>query len=172
MKKYWLFVLTIWFMAYDKTAFAEWGEQYVMGKAGIMAVNINNANPLVSLGVLYGFGLTANVSTELELNASLTGGEYAGENDKGKFNIWTVAAYGVHRLALSQEFYLKTKVGVLYGSFDRDSQLIRQNSADGFGAAGGFGIGMIAGSVLTIELEATFIDRDVYFYSLGAHYRF
>lgn len=172
MKKYWLFVLTIWVMTYDRAALADWGDQYIMGKAGIMTIDINNADPLVSMGLLYGFGLTPNVSAEAELNASITGGEYIGENEKGKFTIWTVATYGVHRLAFNPQFYLKTKVGILYENFDRESPTSQQSTVKGFGAAGGLGIGMIAGSVLTLELEASAIDKDVLFISLGAHYRF
>jgi len=155
---------------------ADWGQQYILGKAGLMDFDINDTDvdPMLSFGLLYGFGLTREMSLEFEYNQGLIGGDYTADQDEGKYGIWTMAGYGSYRLPLNDTMYVKIKGGLLYESINRDStaEVNQDDTATGLGAAGGIGVGVLAGQVLTLELELTAIDEDVLFLSFGAHYAF
>lgn len=154
-------------------AWADAGDQYLLPKLGIMSIDLKDADPLYSAGVLYGYGITSDVTVEGELNLGLTGGEYSETPDSGKYKIWTLAGYAVYRYRTTAETYLKGKLGVLYENVERASDLPDQSdTATGFGLAGGLGAGFIIGEALTLEAEMTVIDKDIIFYSLGIHYPF
>jgi opacity protein-like surface antigen len=158
-------------------AWAERGDQYVLGKLGFMSVDLNNADPLFSVGILYGYGLTSEITLESELNLGLLGGEYEQKNslgevfEEGEYRIWTLAGYGVYRFPLSNFAYLKGKLGVLYENVKRSGK-IDDKTSTGFGLAGGLGAGTQVIENLTVEAEITGIDKDIIFYSLGLHYVF
>jgi hypothetical protein len=175
MKKVLIFVILG--LITDST-FADLGDQYFLPKVGFMSVDLNNADPLYSIGILYGYGLTPAITFEAEVNLGVSGGEYVRKNDigsaveRGEYNIWTMAGYGVYRFPIKDFFYLKGKAGLLYENIERTSNIGTGDTATGFGFAGGFGLGVIFAQKFTLELEATGIDESIIFYSLGLHYPF
>lgn len=160
------------------TAMADRGNQYLLPKLGFMSIGLNDAKPLFSGGLLYGYGLTSSITIEGEVNLGFSGGGYERKDssatvyDSGNYKIWTVAGYGVYRLPILDYAYLKAKLGVLYENIERTSDFGLSDTATGVGLAGGLGLGVIAAKKLTFELEATGIDADIIFYSLGIHYPF
>lgn len=163
-------------MLWIQNSHAEWGDNYAMGKIGIMDVDLNSADPLLSFGVLAGIGLTQQFSLEAEYNLSLTGGDYTIASnptpEEGDYRIWTAAIYGAFRFPFNNTAYAKLKLGTLYENIERTSDINAAKTSAGFGAAGGLGLGILAGKVLTLELELTSIDQDILFLTVGAHYRF
>jgi hypothetical protein len=170
-----VFVITCFMTA---TAMADRGDQYLLPKLGFMSINLNNAKPLFSGGLLYGYGISPSVTIEGEINVGISGGGYDRKDssgqvyDSGNYKIWTLAAYGVYRLPIFDNAYLKGKLGGLYENIKRTSDFGNPDTATGFGLAGGVGVGVIAAKKLTFELEVTGIDADIIFYSLGIHYPF
>jgi hypothetical protein len=160
------------------SAMADRGDQYLLPKLGFMSVDLYDADPLFSLGILYGFGITSAITFEGEVNLGISGGEYSKKDasnvvgEAGEYKIWTVAGYGVYRFPIRDYLYLKGKAGLLYESIERTSDIREGDTATGFGFAGGLGAGVIFGQKLTLELEATGIDESIIFYSLGFHYAF
>ncbi len=165
--------------------YAESGGMYLLPKLGFMKVDLTNAKDLGSLGVLFGYGITKNISFEAELNASFNvfnsswgGGEYeipdegGGFKNKGAYKIWTIAGYGVYRVPVFKNFYLKGKLGILYENVERTDIVATGETTNDTGVAGGLGMGFYMGKKVTMELEATLIDKDITFYSLGLHIRF
>lgn len=158
---------------------AEKGDQFLLGKLGFMSVDLHNADPLYSMGVLYGYGITSPITVEAELNLGLIGGAYAREDsagvqiENGKFRVTTLAGYGVYRLPVTDLVYAKGKIGLLYENVKRTSNLADGGkTARGFGIAGGIGVGAKLAEAFTVELEITGIDADIIFYSAGLHYAF
>jgi hypothetical protein len=108
-----------------------------------------------------------------------SGGEYEKHDpangsviEKGAYNVSTLAAYGVYRYPLWQGGYIKTKLGLLYENVSRELELGDTWEDTDFGAAGGLGFGVMMMNQFTMELEATVIDKDIIFYSLGTHINF
>lgn len=168
-----LLVLITW----GTNTWADRGDQYVLGKLGIISVKLNDADTLGSIGLLYGYGLTPEVSMEGELNLGLLGGKYEQKNsagvvfEDGEYRIWTLAGYGVYRFPLTDVAYLKGKFGVLYENVKRSGR-ISDKVSKGFGLAGGVGAGTRIADTLTLEGEITSIDKDIVFFSMGLHYAF
>jgi len=163
---------------------ADAGDQYLLPKIGTMSVELNEADSLSSVGLLYGYGITPEFTLEGELNAGLSGGEYkrtlnSGTRLEGKYTVWTIAGYGVYRYPVTDNIFLKGKLGLLYENIDRDGiqttsgDLARSddNKSKGLGFAGGLGFGFRAKSTI-FEIEGTLIDSDILFYSLGVNYAF
>jgi long-subunit fatty acid transport protein len=159
------------------------GDQYLLPKFGIMSIDLNDADPLISYGVMWGFGLSDNFSFEAEYNSGLSGGEYVDETQvsiiiEGDYRVTTAAAYLVYRHPMANSNYIKTKFGILNEEVERsktDDALpnVTENIvSDDVGIAGGIGFGSSIGKRLTLEFEITLIDKDIIFYSLGTHYRF
>lgn len=164
-------VLFLFFISLS--AQAEWGDQYLLAKAGLIKINVDSADALASVGLMYGFGLTNNISAEAELNLGLAGGSYETATDSGEYRIWTLAGYGTWRHSFTPQYYTKAKIGIAYENIENNATVNpTDKTATGFGVAGGAGFGMVAGKVLTAELEWTMIDRYVHVYTLGLHYRF
>ena len=159
MKKL-LFIL-LFFILTSGFTYADSGDQFLIPKVGFMSVDLNNADLLYSVGLLYGYGITPGITVEGELNLGVSGGK----SDIGDYKIWTVAAYGVYRHMLTSTDYLKAKVGVLYENVEATSK------ATDTGPAGGLGFGFKVNKTI-IELEATTIDQDIVFYSVGINHPF
>ncbi|MDH5327526.1 MAG: outer membrane beta-barrel protein [Gammaproteobacteria bacterium] len=157
---------------------AQSGDQYYLPKLGQMVIDINKATNLNSIGLMYGYGITKHFSLEAELNSSLSGGTYTKEDalgnvtEKGEYQVRTLAAYAAVRKILWGSVYAKGKVGVLFETVERSSDRDQTSSDDSIGFAGGLGAGAYLFEHLTMELEATQIDRNIVFYSLGMHIRF
>jgi hypothetical protein len=171
--------LVLMLAACGSNAWADRGDQYLLGKLGFMSVKKNNANALGSIGALYGYGLTPEVTVEGEVNLGLFGGKYEQKNpndptpyEHGDYRIWTVAGYGVYRFPLADATYLKGKLGLLYENVKRNGEEIGSETAKGVGLAGGVGVGTRIAEALTLEGEITGIDKDIVFFSLGLHYAF
>lgn len=177
MKKY---LVAIFFIlgSIAGSAMADRGDQYLLPKLGFMSVDLNDADPLFSLGILYGIGITHAITFEGEVNLGISGGKYNRKDasnivlEAGEYKIWTVAGYGVYRFPIQDYLYLKGKAGLLYENIERTSEMGDGETATGFGFAGGIGVGVIFGQKLTLELEATGIDESIIFYSIGFHYPF
>lgn len=169
--------LLLTLVAYSSNAWADRGDQYVLGKLGVISVKLNNADTLGSFGLLYGYGLTPKVSIESELNLGLLGGKYEQKNsagavfEEGEYRIWTLAGYGVYRFPLTDVAYLKGKFGLLYENVKRSGR-VSDKVSKGFGLAGGVGAGTRIADTLTLEGEITSIDKDIIFFSVGLHYAF
>lgn len=141
---------------------ADRGDQYLLPKFGFMSVQLNNADPLYSVGVMYGYGITPEITVEAEFNMGVAGGD----SDRGAYDIWTLAGYGVYRYPVTDSGYIKAKIGLLHESVSLD-----QSTVAAQGGAGGIGYGFRYGQTI-FELEATMIDQDIIFYSLGVNYPF
>jgi len=171
MKK--LLCVLIMFFGFNSLSFAGQGDHFLLPKIGFMVIDLHETDPLISVGVLYGYGLSNRFSVEGELNYGFSGGEYTTEdNETGEYRIWTAAGYGVFRLPIWDTGYLKAKVGGLYENVTRNSEQREDREDDDFGVAGGLGLGALLWGKATLELEATVIDKDIVFYSIGAHFSF
>lgn len=143
-------------------SYADRGDQFLIPKIGFMSIDLNNADPLYSIGVMYGYGITPEITVEGEFNLGFSGGS----SDLGDYDIWTVAGYGVYRFAFTDRQYLKAKLGLLHENVE-----VGVGSASDSGLAGGIGYGIKANQTV-IEIEATVIDKDIIFYSAGINYPF
>ena len=169
----------ILFLVFNELAYAHKGDQYLLPKFGFMEIQMDQPNPLLSVGLLYGYGLTNRLSVEAETNLGFSGGEYEKRDsssgtvsEKGDYKIYTAAAFGVYRFPLWQGGYVKTKLGLLYENVTRSIEQGEKRINNDFGLAGGLGLGAVIMRNTTLELEATVIDKDIIFYSLGAHIHF
>jgi len=88
------------------------------------------------------------------------------------YKVWTIAAYAAYRVPVFKSFYLKGKLGILYETIIRTDSIKAGTTTKDTGVAGGLGMGFYMGNKVTMELEATIIDQDIAFYSLGLHIRF
>jgi hypothetical protein len=173
-----IFAVFIIYSLFTQFAYAAKGDQFFLPKIGFMDIQINNPTPLWSAGLLYGFGLTNRLTLEAEANFGFNGGDYEKHDssgaliEKGQYKVSTFAAYGVYRHPLWQSGYIKSKLGLLYETVTRDLQQARTREDTDFGLAGGLGFGFVMMGDLTLELEATVIDKDIIFYSLGTHLNF
>ncbi len=140
---------------------AERGDQYLLPKVGFMSVQLNGADPLYSVGLMYGYGITSEITFEAEFNVGISGGE----SSAGSYEIWTLAGYGVYRYPITDVDYIKAKFGLLHEAVSLG------NSVSDQGVAGGIGYGFRYKQTI-IEIEATIIDKDIIFYSLGVNYPF
>ena len=177
MKK--LFSVLVFCLLFNELAYAHRGDQFLLPKFGFMDIQINNPTPLWSAGLLYGYGLTNRLSVEAETNLGFSGGEYEKRDpvtglviEKGAYSVSTLAAYGVYRYPLWQGGYIKTKLGLLYENVSRELEVGGTREDTDFGTAGGLGFGVMMMNRFTMELEATIIDKDIIFYSLGTHINF
>ena len=150
---------------------ADRGDQYVMAKIGLMSLDVNDADNLTTIGLIYGYGLTEAITVEGEYNTTVSGGEYNIGTDKGDFSVWTLAAYGVYRYRFTDAVYLKAKLGVLHEDVERDG-LLDSDTASDTGGAGGLGLGFVVGESLTVEAEYTIVEEDIQFFNVGLHYAF
>lgn len=161
---------------YSGTAYCAAGDQYLLPKFGLMLIDLNNADPLLSLGLMYGIGLTENMSVEAEINAGISGGEYKEANNRGEYRVQTFASYLAYRHPLGKTGYLKGKLGVLTEQVELTRlellSATKSSTSKDTGVASGLGAGVFMGRRLTMEVEVTVIDKDIRFYSLGTHYRF
>ena len=157
---------------------------YLLPKLGFMEIDLQNARNSASFGLLYGYGLSQNVSIEAEVNVTLnvlssssSGGEYDQIVDgnlthEGQYKVSTGAAYFVYRLPVVGTSYVKGKLGALYEQIERTDNIGDPDKKNDTGAAGGLGFGALLFDTVTLELEATLIDKNITFYSLGAHILF
>jgi len=163
---------------------ADAGDQYLLPKIGIMSVDLNDADSLTSLGLLYGYGLSSRFVFEAELNSSISGGKYdrtltTNTRLEGKYTVWTIAGYMAFRQPLTNVFYFKSKLGLLYEDVERDGIQTTSGSqiqpddktSTGLGFAGGLGLGIRLGTFI-LENEITIIDENIIFYSIGLNYTF
>jgi len=154
---------------------ADLGDQYGLAKIGAMAINKNNADPVLALGGIYGVGLSPSFTFEAEFSISLgAGGEYVSDTgDEGQYDIWTIAGYVAYRYPFNKTVYLKLKGGIVYEDVQR-SGLESNSKSTGVGAAGGGGLGFVLNysNPVMLELEATATEKDIIFFSLGMTYPF
>ena len=160
------------------SAVAQKGDQYILPKFGQMSIDINDADGLNSFGILYGYGLSRHFSLEGEFNAGFSGGQYKKKDtlgnitETGEYRVYTLAAYTVVRKSLWDTAYIKGKMGVLFESVERASDTNQTLSDESFGFVGGISAELFLFDRLTWEMEATQIDRNIVFYSLGLHLKF
>jgi len=115
----------------------------------------------------------ADITAEAELNLAFLGGDYSNTNtnDSGSYDVWSAAGYAVYRLPFQANLYGKVKGGLMAEHVSRSGDKT-DSSAYAFGIAGGVGVGYVMSNLLTIEGEITGLDKDIFFYSVGANYAF
>lgn len=132
--------------------------------AGLMDVDVSGDSPF-NAGIRGGFQSPAGWGVEGEATTSLSDGEFDTGFGSIDYSLDTVAAYGTYRT--QGDTYFKARAGVLYENVDA-------GFADGndTGASAGLGVGFALGGNGSVELEYTFIESDVNYWSGSFIFRF
>ncbi|MDH4273471.1 MAG: outer membrane beta-barrel protein [Gammaproteobacteria bacterium] len=168
MKK---FILAIILGMQALPAFAEKGDQYVIARVGMLQYSLYDADLGYGVGVYYGLGLWRDLSMELEVTKSVSGGEFREGLVRGKFDLTAGAAYAVYRAPLFSGTYIKAKLGYLLENISNNKSLRSKTILDS-GASGGAGIGYAFPGGTTVEGEYTLLEKNISLYGVGMHYQF
>ena len=159
-------------MGQANLANAQAQDEYLVSRIGAMIIKKDNAKPLLAAGLYYGYGIDKNIAIEAETNIGLSGGAFnQGDDVVGNYNLRTIAGYGVYRLALSHQGYIKAKFGLLFENIIRQLKTTKESTLD-YGFSGGLGIGLNFKKRLTIETEISIIEKTIFHPSMGIHYIF
>ena len=151
---------------------AESKTEYLVARTGAMFIQAQNTQPLLAGGVYYGYGIDENVALEVEANIGAVGGSYNdGQGNYGEFDVWTIAGYAVYRYPISNQVFAKGKFGLLFENITNNTRTDKLIKND-YGFSGGLGLGLHLKKKLTIELEASLLEKDIYYAGSGFHYRF
>lgn len=142
-------------LAFSGAASAQGGNTYWGVTAGIMDVDIYNADNPVNVGLRGGYTLPSGWGFEAEYTDSLVSGEadvFRGGDD---IDVQTLAAYGTYRSY--GDLYFKGRLGLLYEDVDY--------VGDDTGIALGGGVGINYSPNTNVELEYTRIDDNINLWS-------
>lgn len=154
------------------------GKIYVGGKASIVDADISGFDPAINIGVYGGYNLLGKDS---HFAADLKGGSLAVEGDvsltvidgdAGLFGDWdmtSIAVYAAYRHPLTDNFYLKGKLGLV--SYEIDTSRVSAFSDKETALAIGIGAGWKVGPG-RLEAELTTYESDVMLLSVGFHMNF
>lgn len=148
---------------------------YLLPKLGLLDIRERGVDATMAGAVTGGWRVHDRISIELEALHTLQAADYDasayGAGMTGSYEVGTVAVYGGLRLPVQQAVYLKARAGILHERI-RASLPDRDSYHRDTGIAAGGGVGLVVASRLTMELEASMQDREIFFYSLALHYRF
>ena len=68
------FLLSCVLLAVSPQCWSKQGDTYLLPKAGLLTIGVNNADAMYAIGAYAGYGLTPLLSLEVELDASVSGG--------------------------------------------------------------------------------------------------
>ncbi|WP_250459185.1 outer membrane beta-barrel protein [Microbulbifer litoralis] len=143
----------------SSAASAQGGNAYWGATAGIMDIDMYNADNPINVGLRGGYTLPSGWGFEGEYTNSLISGEADALNGGGAdVDIQTLAGYATYRSY--GDLYFKGRAGVLYEDVD-----VGWGSSDDTGISLGGGVGFNYGPNTNIELEYTMIEEDVGFWS-------
>ena len=166
-------VFAFTFFAGAGKATAGEGDVYGGVKAGLAFVDADvDVDDLMMIGFLLGLGITPEISLEGELNVSVAGGDFDIGPFSGEADIWTVAGYAAYRAPLSEEAFLKAKIGLLFEDVELSVSGWPSESDTEFNLSAGIGAGVYFNEQLFGEVEFTIIEEDVTYLSLGLNYIF
>jgi len=146
---------------------------YLGLKAGEVDVDLRTFDNATNVGLVLGYEFFSQpnytLSIEGEYTDTVSDGEACdveGLVGCGDWDIQTIAVYGVGRITLSQNTYLKLKAGLQHeevevGGFDDGHNYLT------FGA----GLGYNINNKLSVEVEYTMIEEDASFISAGVNYK-
>jgi len=146
---------------------------YVGAKVGVMDPDINGMDEATNAGVVLGytFGGDGNISwaAEAEFTTTISDGDIEVFGQKGDWDVDTQALYGV--LRFGSDIYGKVRAGYLREDVSASIAGVSVDDDD-TGFSGGLGAGWRMNENFAIELEYTFIEDDLDFYSAGLNYSF
>lgn len=151
---------------------AEANEFYALPRIGGLIIDTENIDDIQIVGVVVGLRISTALYIESELSASISGGDYIKSEENGSLAISTLSFYGAYRYVWNDTFYGKIKAGLAYNTFDYENVASStiETSNDGYGAAGGVGIGyvyIVNAIPAMIELEYTTIDKNIDMITIG-----
>ena len=153
------------------------GKIYVGAKGGVVQVDNSGFDDTFNIGVYGGFNMLGKDS---QFAADLNGGTLAvegevtlsvtkGDAPVGEWDMTTFGVYAAYRHPLTDNFYLKGKVGLVH--YDLDTNVAVSNTGTNNALAAGIGAGWKVGPG-SIEAEITTYESDVLFVSAGFHMNF
>jgi len=153
------------------------GKIYVGAKGGLVQADHSGFDDTFNIGVYGGYNMFGKDS---QFAADLKGGTLAvegevtlsvakGDAPGGEWDLTSYAAYAAYRHPLTDNFYLKGKVGLVH--YDLDTNVAVSNTGTNNALAAGIGAGWKVGPG-SIEAEITTYESDVLFVSAGFHMNF
>lgn len=153
------------------------GKIYVGAKGGVVQADNSGFDDTFNVGVYGGFNMLGKDS---QFAADLNGGTLAvegevtlsvakGDAPGGEWDMTSYAAYAAYRHPLTDNFYLKGKLGLVH--YDLDTAVAVSNSGTNNALAAGIGAGWKVGPG-SLEAEITTYESDVLFVSVGFHMNF
>ena len=154
------------------------GKIYVGGKASYVDADVSGFDPAINLGFYGGYNLLGKDS---HFAADLKGGSLAAEGEvgltvidgdaglAGDWDMTSIAAYAAYRHPLTDNFYLKGKLGLV--SYEIDTSRVSAFSDKETALAAGIGAGWKVGPG-SLEAELTTYESDVMLLSVGFHMNF
>lgn len=156
---------------------------YIGAKAGVMDHdNVDNASfdPALNVGVYGGYNFFGEqsrfgrdlgggtFSAEGEFTFTLLDGDVDAGAAGGDWDVLTFAGYGVYRIPVAQNAYLKGRAGLRWIDVDTSPNTSGTGSDSGFTFGIGAGFGLGAG---ILETELTVVESDLLFLSVGFLFR-
>ncbi len=153
------------------------GKIYVGAKGGIVQADNSGFDDTFNVGVYGGYNMLGKDS---QFAADLKGGTLAvegevtlsvakGDAPGGEWDLTSFGAYAAYRHPLTDNFYLKGKLGLVH--YDLDTAVAVSNSGTNNALAAGIGAGWKVGPG-SLEAEITTYESDVLFMSVGFHMNF
>ncbi len=146
-------------VGFSANAFASNGEFYWLPRIGAAVFDTQSYfsdEPMTQVGLVYGYGLFANLAIEVEGSMSIGGGRYSTSAGAGKYKGSMLGAFGVGRYPIAdQNIYLKAKLGGVYQNIKHTTpgtQVADERITD-FVMQAGLGFGYQFDSGISAELE-------------------
>lgn len=190
MKQFAVKLRVLMLLALGFSSSAQAGEPYWLVDLGLLFKSDSTYEPdmLTAASVRYGYGFNANLAFEVDYTHTLSGGAFERDvstltgfgtdtTETGEFSVWMTSLGFVYRHLLGQSFYIKGKLAYNYSEEERTSSAAGQgdysvNDSIALGLGGGFLLGEVVGSSLTIELDYRFFGNDYSGFMLGANATF
>ena len=157
---------------YPQTGAAQIKDHYTLVNTGVMFIDIADTDPMMSLGFVYGFGLTPEVSMEMQLDMGVLGGDFNAQGAQGETKLWAFRFNPVYRHPVAPNLYFKLKAGLLYEHLERELGVQGDTESTRWNPSVGAGLGVLYGKDLTLEYEFSRFEDDIYQLSVGINFRF
>ena len=164
------------------------GKHYWLADAGMLLNQGKNDNPAIEglVGLTYGYGFNSQYALEVDYLQSIFGGKYsktlnppvsAVSLEDGQYSHWMSSVNGVYRHLFGKMFYLKAKLGFMFGQEHRSTNVPNKSNNSSIQAIdGGLGGGVLLGPVLgtssTLELNYTQHNQKLMSFTLGLNVTF